>query len=445
MTKAWLVNAGPPVRPLGLRQPRQRGAGGIEALSSYIAAQALDHSCSPYTLFSEVLIPAEERLSGRWRRVRWGESQLINGYGDVAAAVSGAVESCTGIARASRMTLVGLDVLCDPRAKHLLHPTRPWCPECYLEARERDVPAWDPLYTYLRTTKICAWHDCDLNLCCRECGKGQRYLPKFPLLDHCEQCGCDLAKQRSGKAECDLQSVDAKRWIARAALDMIDCLSRGHGLTGENFVRNVQALMDAHFAGKKKPFAQRLGLAGSSPKNWLKRGSAPTWASLVDLAYRLDIPPAQLCSHEPSLTDAQYWRQLPSASMDKPHVRPSEQVLARVRAELHDRLELEHAEHILAVEGLPRLAKRLQVSLGVLKRHFPEECAKLVAQRTDMVKAQRSANDVARAQRMSDAVAAVAERGMRPTSRNLKQTGHLRVSDLVALSGVRLNEDNRRA
>jgi hypothetical protein len=435
MTRARLINFGSPVRPLGPRQPRQRGAGGIEALSSYVAAQALDHSCSPYTLLSSVLIPSEERLNTRWRRVRWGESQLLNSYGDVATAIASAVEVCAGVPRAHRMTLCGLESVCDPRAKHLLHPTRPWCSDCYLEARDRAVPAWDALYTYLRTTKVCAWHGRDLAFCCSKCGLGQRYLPKFPLLDYCEHCGADLATQRSEQAGDVSQSLDAKRWIARAALDMIDCLARNTGLTSENFVRNVQGLMEQHFHGQERPFALRLGLAGSSPKNWLKRGSSPTWSSLVDMAFRLDIPPAQLCSVEPALTDPQYWRHLPPASLDKPHVRPTVEALDRVRTELRRRLGLAYVEDAAQLEGLPRLAKRLQVSLGVLKRNFPDECAQLVAQRAATLQANRALNRGARAQRVSDAVAAVEDQGLPLTSRNLKGTGRLRVSDMVTTTG----------
>ncbi|MBP6007273.1 MAG: hypothetical protein KA740_06185 [Rhodoferax sp.] len=436
MTQATLINFGPPLHPLGARQPRQRGAGGIEALSSYISGQALDHSCSPYTLFSSVLIPAEEKLNARWRRVQWGESQLINGYGEVASAVVNAVEASTGIVRVNRMSLGGLEAVCDPIAKHLLHPTRPWCTVCYLEARERNVPAWDALYTYLRTTKVCAWHGVNLVFFCSKCGMGQRYLPKFPFLDYCECCGADLATQITGKENNDPRLIDAKQWIARAALDMVDNLSRETAMTSENFVGNVRALMDGHFQGMERPFALRLGLAGSSPKNWVKRGSAPTWSSLVDLAYRLDIPPAQLCSVEPALTDPQYWRQLPPASLDKPHVRPSSENLAQVRSELQRRLELEDVEDIRQVEGLPRLAKRLQVSLGVLKRNFPEECSRLVAQRAALLRAKRLTGDAARAQRMSDAIAAVTDQGLPPTSRNLKGTGRLRVSDMVARSAA---------
>lgn len=431
MTKAILINVGTAIRPLGDTQPRQRGAGGIEAISSYIAAQALRHSCSPYTLFSSVLIPSDERLNVRWRRVRWGESHLINSYGDVAFAVAGSIECAAGIEGALRMTLRGLELICDPKAKHLMHPTRPWCPECYREARDRRLPAWDALYTYVRTTRVCVWHRSNLRFCCEQCRLGQRYLPRFPFLDYCEHCGADLATQRVDPAIRGSSTEEATGWIARAALDMIDSLGRGHNLATQHFARNVQGLMNRHFGGKETPFAARLGLAASSPKNWLKRGSAPTWSSLVDLGYRLDIPPAQLCSPEPALTDPQYWRKLPSAVLDKPHVRPSAELLARVKCELSSRLGLQGIIPGAQLEGLPRLAKRLQVSLGVLKRNFPEECSLLVAQRVEIRRTSREAALRERDQRMSEAVVAVAEQGLPITGRNLKRTGRLKVSDVI--------------
>lgn len=315
-----------------------------------------------------------------------------------------------------------------------MHPTRPWCPSCYLEARALNVPPWDALYSYLRTSKVCIWHRQKLLMCCAECGRGQRFLPKFPFLDFCEHCGSDLAKQEETLRPDDASSYEANLWIARAAVDMVDWLGREHSLSAENFVRNVQRLMDEHFSGKEQPFALRLGLAASSPKNWVKRGSAPTWSSLVDLGHRLDIPPAQLCSSEPALTDPQYWRLLPAAGLDKPHFRPNEEVLVRVRSELAKRLNLQDPASGLPLEGLPRLAKRLQVSLGVLKRNFPDECAQLIAQRNDSLQARRVTADRERAQRLSDAKAAVAELGLPPTSRNLKRTGHLKVSDVVSAS-----------
>jgi hypothetical protein len=430
MTKARLFTAGALVYPLNTKHPRRRGVGGIESLSSHVAAHALHHDCSPYTLFSTLLIPAQERLTQRWRRVRWGESHLINSYGEVAAAVANAVSVCSGLLNARHMTFLGLEKLCDPLAKHFMHQVRPWCSDCYLEARQHAIPAWDALYTYARTTRVCVWHQKQLQFACSRCKMGQRYLPKFPFLDYCEHCGADLTDQPKHPFP-DNDALEVNLWMARAALDLIATLGRDETPSAENFAKNIQGLMDQHFAGMERPFAKKLGLAGSSPKNWLKRGSTPTWSSLVDLGYRLDIPPACLGSAEAALTDPSYWRQRPAMSLDKPHVRPTQQTIEVVKAELATRLAQQDSSSVPAPEGLPRLAKRLQVSLGVLKRHFPEECAKLIAQRKAVLRTRVDTEAKAKTERVAAATAAVVSQHRRTTSRSLKQTGLVKVSDLV--------------
>jgi hypothetical protein len=118
-------------------------------------------------------------------------------------------------------------------------------------------------------------------------------------------------------------------------------------------------------------------------------------------------------------------------SLDKPHVRPTQQKIEVVKAALAARLALEDSSSAPAPEGLPRLAKRLQVSLGVLKRHFPEECAKLIAQRKALLRTRVDAEIRAKTERVAAATAAVASQDRRATNRSLKQTWLVKISDLV--------------
>jgi hypothetical protein len=421
---------GRPVPLLRDRPPRRRGVGGVEALSSYISAQALDCHCAPFTLFSEVLIPAKKDLRTRWQRVRFGESHLINGYTDIASAVAASVDTCAGINFAREMTFLGLKDLCDPIGKHFMHLTRPWCGACYLEARSHGIPAWDPLYSYVRTSKVCVWHKAPFLFMCAKCNRGQRFLPKFPFLDHCEHCGADLAIQ-AAQDHPDGQSLDEHLWFAQAALDTIWHMSRGEALTAEHFGNNVLALMNRHFKGKERPFAVRLGIAGSGPKNWTKRGSAPTWASLVDLAHRLEIPPAQLGSAEATLTDPQYWRHRPAAALDQPHLRPAKALLRQVRAELRKEPVIIQNGRLFTVESLNALARRLNIKVALVKRHFPEETQKSIADRRHLRTLLRMEGIRERDERLHAAAAAVKQHGLPLTERNLKRTGLLKVSDLV--------------
>jgi len=203
----------------------------------------------------------------------------------------------------------------------------------------------------------------------------------------------------------------------------------GRAVTVENFRLNITNLQEKHFDGKAHRFAKRLGLAGSSPKGWLKRGSSPTWASLVDLGFRLDIPPIRLGHPELELTDPSFWHHRPVATLDRPHVRPSQSKLIDIGATLLGRLRASDPE--VSLEGLPKLAKTLEISLGVLKRHFPTECQALIEKRKAIVKAKGDVRRVAQGRRIAAATAAVLSKELPVTTRNLRLTGLMTVADLT--------------
>lgn len=430
MTKAFILPIDAPIRRLGNIPPIRRGPGGIEAQSSLITRLALHHECAPYTLFSTVIVPHKERLNRHWKRIRWGESHLVNGYGEVAGKISAILSDCTGRPDIAETTFAGLGDLCDPKGKHFLHQVRPWCSECYKEARQRNIAAWDALYTYPRTTKVCAWHEIPLSFACPQCLRAQRFVPKFPLLDFCEHCGADLTMVQVGAIPTEGQ-LREQLWIARSALDIIKVLGSDKKLAVSHFFDNIRLLMETHFGGQEQAFARRLGLAGSSPKNWLKRGSAPTWASLVDLGYRLDVPPSHLGSAELTLTDPEYWRVLPTQSLDRPHVRPSPSKLKEIHKALKLRLRIKQIDSAHSLEGVRQIAKRLGVLPSTIKRHFPREYAQVIEQRSSLFSTLRVHRNRQKESRITAAIMATKASRRAITTRNLKKTGMVKVSDVV--------------
>jgi hypothetical protein len=329
---------------------------------------------------------------------------------------------------AQEMTFLGLGQLCDPIAKHFMHLPRPWCPTCYLEARAQGIPAWDPLYTYVRTTKICIWHMTPLMLACANCGRGQRHVPKFPFLDHCEHCGADLAEQQPGDQP-DRKSLEELMWHAQAAADVIEQLTNGAGLSPDHFRQNLQALIDQHFSGVQDAFYRRLGCV--TVRLWLRRYFTPTWASLLDVAYRLNIPPAQLASPQAPLTDPLYWRQLPKIYLDKPHHRPAKALLDRARSELLKDPLVTPIKDYFAIETVTAVARRLDMNAVMLRRHFPEEVKAYGAKRLRLRSVLKTSDLQDRVNRIRVAAAVLMEQGLPVTERNLKRTGLVKVSDMV--------------
>jgi hypothetical protein len=219
--------------------------------------------------------------------------------------------------------------------------------------------------------------------------------------------------------------------MANAATDVVDALALPGKLNAENFVINVEAIKREHFAGEARAMAKALGLAGSSPKNWLVRRSRPTWASLVDLCYRLDVPPAQLASTETILTHPTFWRAVPAKALDKPHVHLSPKKLRRIEFSLLQLIARGEAADERGNQPLPRIAKTLDTSTSMLKRHFPKECAILVRLRRARQSESARLNEAKRAERIAGAVQMTISQKKPPTVRNLKRTGLVRASDVI--------------
>lgn len=416
------------IRSLERLAPRHRGVGGFESLTSYISRLACHHSCSPYNLIHHVLVPESERSNSRWTHVRSGEGHLLNAYGDVAQAMSNSVTAATGI-DALNLTALSLRKICDPAGKHFMHRWRSWCPTCYLEDRSQGISAWDPLYTYARSTNVCVWHLRPLRTNCDACHKPQRPIPNIPYLDLCEYCRSDLAIQAHPEVPPNV-NMKYELWAAASFMSVLDAMDQGVGLSAMSFVQNIVTIRDTHFFGKTRTMSCSLGLAKSSIKNWIERQSRPTWLSFVDLGWRLDMPPAQLSSANLSLTDPTYWRVRDPQVLDSPHRRRSDADLR----ELEHRLREMSTGNDLSFSvdgGLTAASRVLCVTPGYLKRQFPELANAIVTARDATLKSRSALLKQHRLSRIELARRTLATEGINPTSRNLRKTGLLSVSDLI--------------
>lgn len=420
----------PALAPLS---PRSRGRGGVEALTSFIAGLALHHRCAPHGLVHYVLVPESERLSGRWSKVRSGEGHLVNAYGKVASLMAAAVSRTTGV-EAHKLTAVGLEAICDPKGKHFMHTERPWCPSCYLEARRAGSPVWDPLYTYARSSTVCVWHEKGLRFSCLHCKRGQRLIPRTPFLDLCEFCGADLAAQPHPSDGEQASTKDL--WFARAFMDLIEAMGRCEVLSAANFLRSVIAIRDTHFGGGTRTLSVGLRLAKSSAKNWIERGSRPTWMSLVDLGWRLDISPTQLVGSSLSLTEPSLWRIDDAQVLDREHRRRTVLELRRLGRMLRQIVRGE-IDEIPSGVGLRAIARRLGVTPGFLGRKFPQTAQAVINQRKEQQEALAARRDSEKIARIETVRAALAGQGLPDTTRNLRRIGGLSVSELIEAGRTR--------
>ncbi|WP_041389018.1 hypothetical protein [Polaromonas sp. JS666] len=214
-------------------------------------------------------------------------------------------------------------------------------------------------------------------------------------------------------------------------MHLIETLQSGVQLSAHNFAKNIQLLIDEHFGGNRQQFAKKLGVAGSGPKNWIDRGSHPSWASVADLGFRMEIPPAQLATADLPMTDPTYWRYANRLLLDAPHIRPAAETLDAAREALNSAIKMARANPTLLPESIEAVTKKAGVRRDLLKRHFPDEFATLAGLRSSAAKSLALRNAAERSERLASAMQDIATSGKMPTSHRLKLQSGIKISDLI--------------
>src|SRR6266498_2485252 len=84
--------------------------------------------------------------------------------------------------------------------RHLLRPTRAWCPCCYGEWRANEQIVYDPLLWAFSEVQVCLRHQRRLRFQCHHCARNLPWLRRRTLPGHCSKCG------RSEEHTSELQS-----------------------------------------------------------------------------------------------------------------------------------------------------------------------------------------------------------------------------------------------
>jgi hypothetical protein len=233
---------------------------------------------------------------------------------------------------------------------------------------------------------------------------------------------------------CGLQTgrtLNDELWFSRAAMHLIETLQSGVLLSANNFARNIQLLIDQYFQGNRQQFAKKLGVAGSGPKNWIDRGSYPSWASIADLGFRMEIPPTQLAAADLPMTDPTYWRYIDPLVLDSPHIRPAAETLEAARAALNQSINMARADPTSLPDSIEVITKKLGVRRSLLKRHFPEEFSVLVNLRSSAAQYLSQKANAERSERLALATRDIVASGYSPTSRRLKLQKGIKMSDVI--------------
>ena len=398
-----------PLKPSGYR------SGDAEAMSSYICRQAemvmewshiygqrlLDNFVTSQTL------PACKKNSAEVLR-------LCNSIGIISSRyIEALTNASNGNINAQFLTLHPLRSLCENNARGLQKQFMEWCPECWRLDRETGESPYVRLYWLVESTKICIIHNHRLSTYCPACGEVKLQFPKFPRQWICDKCGEDLSKPDEKHVPDSFTTKDA--WVSNAIYRLIERVYSDELVLDQFIV--AKAIRRLIYGSKLSPieFCQRLNIEPKSIKNMLDPERRPYFLAVLDLCYRLDLPPAQFLFDKDVLTATELWRTLPKPAFTS-KVNLDHKKKSFIRNELLKLISNNPKPPI----RVSHIAKKYEITHTILQYNFPNEYKELRKRWTQWERDYRRRNHTARLVHFVSAVFSLTRHDIYPSERKLR-------------------------
>jgi TniQ len=390
-----------------------------ESLSSYLNRLGWRHGVSPRALSIQEIVP---QLSNGYPHSDFatfsrGIAMAINGNGDVALEWSSILERLTKRSDLHLLTLrawVG-----DLSSRGQLGEKPCWCPTCYTEWRERNVPLYQPLMWMFGVVTICLWHKRRLQDRCPHCQKHQSIIALATLPGHCTQCntwlGADLDSLQEQKV--DDETLQWQEWV----ISTLEELRVANALTGalswKRFFASVERCINER--GGCSKLTELTGIPRTSFYLWLGRmqnsgNYTPSLEMILEFCYNCGMSPLHIMADTSSLVQ-----------FVQSETHPQRLRFHRFERESVDRNRC--LQFILAVLdgreeplGASQVAERLGYSQRALLRYFPQECILLTKQAQEYRKQRRQLYVERVCEEVRRAVMTLHAQGIFPSHRRLR-------------------------
>ena len=402
----------------------------VESLSSYLARLCVARSLTAVDVADLLLRPLVDRdvFPPRRRLSYFLASAAIefDGMGALAVQMVRALEQLTGCGGLASHTFLPWSGLFSPSCSGaLMRGGKRWCPLCFAAHHAAGVEPWEALLWRLAPATRCPRHYIRFLEDCPHCGRTQRVLTQAVPLGHCEHCARELwgrsLTQDDGKSEVHVDLDAQWEWWTSLALgrmvaaeheaaDRVD--PAGFSLLLEDSRQTVGG-------GSMERLARHLGVQRKTATAWRDRRMPYRLSAFLAVCVRLGADPLEvaygpygpLFNHAWSragFCDAP-WAELRTVGGQPRRERPLPDRTARIGQ------ELDRAVSQGGSRSASSVAKYLGISIGALKRAFPEKYAQLTAAHTARRKRERSARLARRRKAIRQAVHGLVGEGRYPS------------------------------
>lgn len=391
--------------------PIRRGSSEVEGLDSYLIRLAGEHCVSPRDLIRRVLLPVNPELHGVMANTFWTkDAATLCGLGPYAQRFVLAFESLSSRRDFSQLTLLPLRNLFSENSEGLIAHTKRWCPLCLKESALEQQPTYRPLCWSLKLYSVCHRHGVALQERCAHCGGKQAFIPRWPVIDRCDQCGSDLAAVASAA---DTGAIRIGNLATAAQIADLIC-AMNWDASADNFRLRLTELIADVADGNRARFCRHLGLPRYMLKNWFVRRERPSLPQFLRLCCALELPPRAFLG---ALDNAKISAKRNAAPRLLPRAR--RQLMVGSIPDLQQRLEA-----LLRCDpprSLRNAAAVLGITVGALRYRWPRETELLRTRHRDyLLELQYKRRERVRST-VGEAVTQLASEGRYPSRRQLER------------------------
>ncbi len=400
--------------------PREMGTIWSESLTSYLNRLGWRHGVSPRALVAQEIVPhlSNDYPHHHLAAFSRGTAMSINGNGNVALEWSSILERLTAHSNLHVLTLHGW--IGDLSSRGHLREKPSWCPVCYTEWREQNIPLYQPLVWMFQVVTMCPQHKRRLQDHCPHCQKHQSVIALETFPGHCTQCntwlGVDLNSPR--EPEVDNETLRWQEWVVSTLEELRLANSLTGALSWEGFFASVERCINVK--GGCSKLTELTGIPRTNFYLWLGRMQAsynnytPSLEALLKFCYTCDLAPLHIIADASSLVQ---FVQGGAPPQHLPFHRFERESVDRDRCLQFILAVLDGREEPL---GASQVAERLGHSQRALLRYFPQECILLTKQAQEYRKQRRKLYVERVCEEVRRAVMSLHAQGIFPSHRRVR-------------------------
>src|SRR5437667_3643999 len=263
-----------------------------ESLTSSLNRLASLQHVPPLHLAAQEIFPhlTQSYLRNQLSVFSWSRAMSVNGNGPLAREWATILE---GLTKRSDLHLLTLQWwVGDLRPHKLLREKPAWCPACYAEWKDQEMPIYEPLLWIFQAVTMCVKHLCKLEDRCPHCERRQSFIRFQTPLDQCAHCKTWLGSPVPALLPANPEAIEWQRWVIHA-LEKLRCAMVSSALPSwEQFFMNLSRSCEGR--GEQSRLAELAGLARGQLATWLRRSHTPTLGSILELCYACNVTPLQI-------------------------------------------------------------------------------------------------------------------------------------------------------